>query len=68
MISDVDAASYYPNIIMNAGLIPELGGNKGEAFLNAYREIYEARIKAKRKMQELAREIRALEKEINELK
>lgn len=47
-ISDVDAASYYPNIIMKAGLIPPLGGGKGESFLDAYQEIYEARITAKR--------------------
>lgn len=47
-ISDVDAASYYPNIMMRAGLLPNLGGNKGEKFLQAYQEIYEARIKAKR--------------------
>lgn len=48
MISDVDAASYYPNIMMRAGLIPNLGGNKGEKFLQAYQEIYEQRIHAKR--------------------
>ena len=48
MMSDIDAASYYPNIIMKAGLIPELGGGKGEAFLKAYMDIYEARIAAKR--------------------
>ena len=48
MISDVDAASYYPNIIMKADLIPNLGGGKGDQFLAAYNEIYEARIAAKR--------------------
>lgn len=47
-ISDFDVASYYPNIMMKAGLIPNLGGNKGELFLSAYQNIYEDRIAAKR--------------------
>lgn len=48
LLSDFDVASYYPNIMMKAGLIPNLGGNKGELFLNAYQNIYEQRIEAKR--------------------
>ena len=48
LISDVDAASYYPKIMLSAGLLPDLGGGKGEAFIRAYEEIYEARISAKR--------------------
>lgn len=48
LISDFDVASYYPNIMMKAGLIPNLGGNKGELFLSAYQNIYEDRIAAKR--------------------
>lgn len=48
LISDFDVASYYPNIMMVAGLIPRFGGNKGELFIQEYRAIYEARIKAKR--------------------
>ena len=48
MISDIDAASYYPKIMISAGLIPYLGG-KGELFLNTYREFYETRLDAKRK-------------------
>lgn len=47
-LSDFDVASYYPNIMMKAGLIPRLGGNKGQVFLDEYRKIYEARIAAKR--------------------
>lgn len=47
-VSDFDVASYYPNIMMKAGLIPRLGGNKGELFLNEYRHIYERRMDAKR--------------------
>lgn len=48
LISDFDVASYYPNIIMKCGLIPNLGGNRGAQFIEAYREIYDQRIAAKR--------------------
>jgi hypothetical protein len=48
MVSDIDAAGYYPKIIMEAGLIPNLGGGKGDKFLEAYSGIYTARIAAKR--------------------
>lgn len=47
-LSDFDAASYYPNIMMKADLIPRLGGNKGQLFLEEYQRIYEQRIEAKR--------------------
>lgn len=47
-ISDIDAASYYPKIMLEAGLAPTLGGNKGEQFLAEYESIYEQRIAAKR--------------------
>lgn len=47
-ISDIDAASYYPTIILNCGLMPKMSGNKGDAFLAAYRELYETRLAAKR--------------------
>lgn len=48
MISDIDAASYYPTIILKCGLVPEMSGNKGEAFLEAYSDIYKRRLEAKR--------------------
>ena len=47
-ISDIDAASYYPKIMLEAGLAPTLGGTKGEQFLDEYRSIYEQRLAAKR--------------------
>lgn len=47
LLSDFDVASYYPNIMMKAGLIPNLGGNKGEIFLNEYQHIYDRRMVAK---------------------
>lgn len=48
LYSDFDVASYYPNIMMKAGLVPRLGGDRGQKFLDEYRHIYEARIAAKR--------------------
>lgn len=48
MLSDFDVASYYPNIMLKAGLAPKLGGDKGVKFLEEYRHIYEARMEAKR--------------------
>ena len=48
LLSDFDVASYYPNIMMKAGLIPRLGGNKGQLFLDEYRTIYDRRMEAKR--------------------
>lgn len=47
MISDFDVASYYPNIMMKAGLVPRLGGNKGQLFLDEYENIYNRRMEAK---------------------
>ena len=48
ILSDFDVASYYPNIMMTCGLIPKLGGNKGELFIEEYRKIYKQRMEAKR--------------------
>ena len=48
MLSDFDVASYYPNIMLKAGLIPKLEGDKGSVFIDAYRDIYNRRIEAKR--------------------
>lgn len=43
-VTDIDAASYYPTIILNCGLVPQ----GGEKFLDTYREIYDRRLEAKR--------------------
>lgn len=48
MLSDFDVASYYPSIILKAGLVPKLGGGKGQKLLDEYRTIYNQRIEAKR--------------------
>ena len=47
-ISDFDVASYYPNIMLKAGLGPRLPGNKRQLFIDTYRDIYNQRIEAKR--------------------
>lgn len=48
ILSDFDVASYYPNIMMKADMIPRLGGNKGIKFLEVYEDIYNTRMEAKR--------------------
>lgn len=48
MISDFDVASYYPSIMLECGLTPTMPMGKGALFLQAYREIYEQRLAAKR--------------------
>lgn len=46
LISDFDVASYYPNIMLKAGLTPRVEG--GARFIEEYRKIYDRRIEAKR--------------------
>ena len=45
VICDIDAASFYPSIILECGFIP---GGLGERFIHEYRRIYEQRLEAKR--------------------
>lgn len=47
-ISDFDAASYYPQIILTCDLIPQLPQGKGELFIAEYRDIFNRRLAAKR--------------------
>ena len=48
IISDFDVASYYPNIMLKAGMTPRLPGWQGEKFIEEYRTIYDMRMAAKR--------------------
>lgn len=48
MISDFDVASYYPNLMLKAGLTPKFGGGGGERFIAEYKKIYDRRMEAKR--------------------
>ena len=45
VICDIDAASFYPSIILECGFIPE---SLGSQFVEEYRKIYERRLEAKR--------------------
>lgn len=45
VITDIDAASFYPSIMINANMIP---ANTGKAFIDEYKEIYTRRLAAKR--------------------
>jgi hypothetical protein len=65
-ISDFDVASYYPNILLSAGYIPQFGGNKGELFIATYEKIYEERIAAKRAAQRLKNEIKEIKNTLEE--
>lgn len=47
-LSDHDVASYYPSLILLAGMYPPA---IGEAFLDIYRKVYEERLDAKTKAQ-----------------
>ena len=45
IICDIDAASFYPSIILECGFVP---ASLGERFVTEYRKIYERRLEAKR--------------------
>jgi hypothetical protein len=45
VICDIDAASFYPSIILECGFVPASLGRK---FVDEYRQIYERRLEAKR--------------------
>jgi len=44
-ICDIDAASFYPSIILECGFVP---ASLGKRFVDEYRQIYERRLEAKR--------------------
>lgn len=48
LISDFDVGSYYPSIMLKCGITPQLNGADGARFLDAYRDIFDQRQKAKR--------------------
>lgn len=45
IICDIDAASFYPSIILECGFVP---ASLGKRFVDEYRQIYERRLEAKR--------------------
>lgn len=44
-VTDIDAASFYPSIIITCNLIPQ---NTGQKFIDEYKQIYVRRLEAKR--------------------
>lgn len=60
-ISDFDVASFYPNIILNAGLIPR---GLGHAFIEQYRKILNERLAAKKRVGVIKRRIAEIDKEL----
>lgn len=45
IITDIDAASFYPSIIINCNLIPQ---NTGQRFIDEYKLVYHRRLEAKK--------------------
>ena len=45
IITDIDAASFYPSIIINCNLIPQ---NTGQRFIDEYKQVYYRRLEAKK--------------------
>lgn len=64
VLIDVDVASQYPNIILKLGLYPAAFG---PVFLDVYRETVAGRLLAKRKQQEIEKEITDLEQQLKVL-
>ncbi len=54
VLIDADVAAYYPEIILRSGLYPK---SLGPAFLTAYGDIKDDRIRSKRRAQEIKREL-----------
>lgn len=63
-ISDFDVGSFYPNVMVNAGVIPK---GLGLAFVTLFRGIIAERIKAKKKSQELGARIDQIKKRLKEI-
>lgn len=64
LLFDLDVASYYPNIILQQQLTPE---SMGKPFLEVYKSIVDRRIKAKKRVAEIDKEIKALKLELSKL-
>lgn len=58
-----DVASYYPNLIINSGEFPPA---LGETFTSEYRAIKDNRIRTKAELGQLSKELKALEKELED--
>lgn len=61
---DKDVTSYYPNLILSMGMTPPAFG---DVFAPAYQSILDRRVAAKRRTQEIDKEIKELEDELRNL-
>lgn len=61
---DKDVASYYPSIILNLKLFPK---HLGPVFLTVYQELVQKRLEAKRRNQEIDKEIKVLQDKLSKL-
>ncbi|MFA7174771.1 MAG: hypothetical protein WC340_15445 [Kiritimatiellia bacterium] len=64
VLADWDVASYYPNIILQQRLAPD---SLGAPFLRVYQSIVDRRMVAKKRSQEIAKEIAALKNKLAKL-
>ena len=64
ILCEMDCVSFYPNIVIQQKLAPKAMGTD---FMEVYKNIVETRIHAKKKMQEIEKEIKELEKELETL-
>lgn len=64
VLMDFDVTSYYPMIILNQELRPP---HIGPSFLQVYRDLFNQRVKTKRRASELKKEIANIKKEIYNL-
>jgi len=64
VLFELDAASYYPAIILQQKLAPV---NLGAPFLNVYKTIVDRRLKAKHEMNRIKKEIAELQKQLDGL-
>jgi DNA polymerase elongation subunit (family B) len=64
VVEDRDVASYYPNIILGQSLYPD---QLGKDFITVYQSIVDRRLKAKKRVAEIEREIEKIEKQLAEM-
>lgn len=61
---ELDVTAYYPSIILQQGITPV---HIGQPFLDVYKELFTSRVEGKKRLGEVNKEIRKLEKELEGL-
>ena len=62
-ISDFDVESFYPNVILNANLIPR---GLGVPFVSLYRQLLDERVGAKRRVGEIKKRLKEIDRALKE--